>query len=193
MTTNARSIGFFPGLVAFKNNSVQKTFVMGGILFLTVHSILSAQRVSLDQVPALRERALVMRCTSRIVEQNTNISWDSEYSKVTLPGRPVAVRLVGSNLVILVQFTPFLRPGGSIVLLAHGQTWINTPEEGISYHTSIQTIPMEFNEEVYFFPLGAIDSGDEARIEIQVIVEPYTENDSERFSDNGRRENITPP
>ena len=153
-----------------------KTLLLGGMLFIAVQSAVLAQRVSIEEVPELWERAIVMHCISRIVENNENVVWDSTYSRVTLPGRPVAVQLVGANLVIIVQFTAFVRPFEQYVLLAHVQTWISIPSEGISYHTSLQTIPVELNEIVLFLPLGPTEDSDEARIEIQVVLESYTGN-----------------
>jgi hypothetical protein len=34
---------------------------------------------------------------------------------------------------------------------------------------------MEFGEQIYFFPLGKVGSANEARIEIQLELRPYTE------------------
>lgn len=149
---------------------------LGGILFLAVQAVIFAQEPSLEELPGLRERAVVMRIVSRIVEQNQQVVWYSENSKVTIPGRPVGLKLVSSNLVVAVQFTPFLRPEGRHMLVAQGQIWINIPNEGISYRTTIQTIPLNFSEQIYFFPLGsdATETQDEARIEIQLMLEPYT-------------------
>ncbi|MDR0497395.1 MAG: hypothetical protein LBH42_07260 [Treponema sp.] len=144
-----------------------------GILFFMVGTTLSAQESSLEQVPGLRERAVVMRIISRIVEQNQEVVWDEENTQLTIPGRPVGIKLVGSDLVVAVQFTPFLRPDGRHLLVAQGQIWINIPNQGISYHTTMQTIPLEFREQVYFFPLGSMRAPDEARIEIQLALEPY--------------------
>ena len=156
-----------------------------GILFIAVNSVLGAQGFSLEEVPGFRERALSIRCVSRIVEANQQVVWNSENTKVTIPGRPVGIKLVGSNLVVEVLFTPFLRRNGRHVLVAQGQTWINIPNEGISYHTTMQTIPLEFGEQIYFFPLGSVDDKDEARIEIQLVVEPYMGSGS---SVHGQRE-----
>jgi hypothetical protein len=110
---------------------------------------------------------------SRIVEQNEEVVWNSETSRVTIPGRPVGLRLVGSNLAAAVQFTPFLRPNGKHLLVTLGQIWINVPDEGISFHTTMQTIPLEFSEQVYFFPLGSMMDHDTPIIEIQLVLEPY--------------------
>ena len=168
-------------------------------LFFTGGVMLPAQQTPLEELPGLRERAVVMHIVSRIVEDDHQVIWDSENTKITLPGRPVGIKLLGSDLVVAVQFTPFLRPGGQHVLVAQGQIWINIPNQGMSYHTTMQTIPLEFSEQVYFFPLGSIISEDEAHIEIQLVLEPYSENwmgrsQRERERDRDReRERVLPP
>ena len=177
--------------------------LLSGLFFITSLTALNAQETSLDEVPGLRERAVVMNIISRIIEQNQQVVWNSENTRVTIPGRPVGIKLVGANLVVAVMFTPFLRPNGRHTLVAQGQIWINVPDEGISYHTTIQTIPLEFGEEIYFFPLGSMDTKDEAQIEIQLVLEPYSPNSehhqnrgthsSRRQSDDpGRTENEIP-
>jgi hypothetical protein len=59
--------------------------------------------------------------------------------------------------------------------VAQGQIWITIPNEGISYYTTMQTIPLEFGEEISFFPLGSVDGQDGARIEVKLVLYPYTE------------------
>jgi hypothetical protein len=148
---------------------------LGGILFLTVHTVVSAQDYSPDDIPpGLRNRAIIMDIVARIVERDQNVVWNSENTKVTIPGRPVGLTLVGANIIIAVQFTPFFRPGGNNFLVAMGQVWINVPNEGLSYYTTVQTIPMEFEELIYFFPLGSDDSEEDAHIEIELVLYPYT-------------------
>jgi hypothetical protein len=150
------------------------------------------------ELPGIRERAMVMHIVSRIVEENQNVVWDSENMRVTIPGRPVGLKLLGEDLVVAVQFTPFLRPNGQLTLVAQGQIWKNVPNEGISYHTTMQTIPLEFREQVYFFPLGSVREQHEAHIEIQLVLEPYTREGSPREGgppENTRRNrgNASPP
>ena len=151
-----------------------KAALLGGVLFLVVTTLLAAQETSLEQLPGLRERALIMRVVSRVVERNQQVVWDSENTNVTMPGRPVGVNLVGTDLVVVVQFTPFLGPDGNHTLVAQSQIWVNVPGEGMSFQTTMQTIPWGFGELVYFFPLGPTRSDDEAHIEIQLLLEPYT-------------------
>ena len=157
-----------------------KSILFGGILLLAINTVLAAQEASLEQLPGLRERAVVMHVVSRVVEQNQQVVWNSENTSVTMPGRPVGLKLVGNDLVVAVQFIPYLRPGGQHTLVAQGQIWINVPGEGISFQTTMQTIPLEFGELVYFFPLGSMRSQDEAHIEIQLILEPFAEDSALR-------------
>jgi len=163
MTANAFSAWLLRSKIAF----------LKGFLFLAVGTTIGAQETLLDELPVLRERAVVMRIVSRVVEQNQQVVWNSENSRVTLPGRPVGLKLVGTNVVVAVQFTPVLRPQGQHMLVAQGQIWTNVPGEGMRYHTTIQTIPLTFNEQIFFFPLGS-QAIDDASIEIQVVVEPYS-------------------
>ena len=151
-------------------------FLISSILLLNASVFLGAQEVSLEEFPGLRERAVVLNIVSRIVEQDQEDVWNPENSFVTLPGRPVGFQLVGSNLIIAVQFVPYLRPGGRHFLVAQGQIWISVPNESISYHTTMQTIPLEFRETVYFIvPLASEATGDESYLEIQLTLEPYTD------------------
>ena len=148
-------------------------FLYTGILFLIAGADLSAQ--SLEDLPGIRERAVIMRIVSRLVEENQQVSWDSETNAITISGRPVGLRLEGSNLIMAIQFTPFLRPGGQHTLVAQGQIWINTPDGGINYSSTMQTIPLQFMEQVFFFPLGPMRTDNEPLIEIQLVLEPYSE------------------
>ena len=170
-------------------HAFSKIALFGGIIFFTAWTSIAAQETTLEELPGLRERAVLMRMVSRIVEQNEQIVWDSENTKVTIPGRPVGLKLVGSNLVVAVQFTPFLRQNGQHVLVAQGQIWVKVTDEGIRYYSTMQTIPLQFSEQVYFFPLGSMETQDEAQIEIQLVMEPYS---GRRHSANTPREEEEP-
>ena len=154
---------------------------------LTFQANIFAQEYSFDEIPpGLRDRAIIMEIAARIIKQDQEVVWNSENTKTTLPGRPVGLRLVGDNIIIAIQFTPFLRPRGNNFLVAQGQVWIQVPDEGISFFTCMETIPLEFNELIYFFPLGSADSVEseiEPQIEIQIVLHPYSNENQSR----GRR------
>ncbi|MDR0464233.1 MAG: hypothetical protein LBG94_03845 [Treponema sp.] len=117
----------------------------------------------------LRRRALVIDIDARVLTDENVIIWNQVERKIAIPGSPVGIRMVGSNVVVGVQFTPFIRAQGN-VLVAQVQIWIDTGN-GVSYNTSIQTIPIDFNEPIYFFPLGASNSS----IEMLLTVNPYSD------------------
>jgi hypothetical protein len=161
--------------------SRNRLIFLRSLLFFAAGAALSAQEVpSLEELlPGLKERAIIMDIVARIVEQDQEVVWNTENSRVTIPGRPVGLKLVGANIVVAVQFTPYFRRNGNNILVAQGQIWLDVPNQGISYHTTMQTIPLEFGEQIYFFPLGQTKSRDEmSRIEIQLVLHPYTEQGS---------------
>jgi len=125
--------------------------------------------------PRFRGRALVLEINARVVERDETVIWNESHKKTTLPGRPVEIKLVGSNLVVMAQFTPYVRRGVQKFLVAQGQIWMEVPGQGIRYHTTMQTIPLEFGEPIYFFPLGPQGSEDTARIEVMLTLYPYEE------------------
>jgi hypothetical protein len=128
----------------------------------------------------LRKRAVVMDIDARVLGEEKAVVWNETHHKTAIPGSPVGIKLVGSNVVVLVQFTPFIRKDGS-VLVAQGQIWYNEPGKGISYYTSIQTIPLEFGEPIYFFPLGKSNQADYS-IEIIIKVSRNTAANAEEAS-----------
>ncbi|MDR2729720.1 MAG: hypothetical protein LBB81_02345 [Treponema sp.] len=129
---------------------------------------------AITMMPGMRGHTLILNVDARVLD-NKLVVWHETNSRVTIPGNSVGIRMVGDNLVILMQFTPFILRNGQKTLVAQGQIWIDIPNEGINYYTSIQTIPIEFNEPVYFFPLGSAKPTD-ASIEIMLTVNPYQGN-----------------
>jgi hypothetical protein len=125
--------------------------------------------------PRFRERALVMEINAQIVEQNETVIWNESHRTITIPGRPVGIKLVGSNLVVAIQFTPYIHRGVQKFLVAQGQIWMDIPNQGMRYHTSMQTIPLEFDEPIYFFPLGPQRDEGTACIEVMLTLHPYEE------------------
>lgn len=132
--------------------------------------------------PRFKGRAVVLDIDARIVAQDEVVIWNEVHRKATVPGRPVDIKLVGANIVVAVQFTPYIRHRGlQKFLVAQGQIWMDVPDQGIRYHTSMQTIPLEFGEPIYFFPLGSLDEEDTDRIEVMLTLHPYehTKNEHE--------------
>jgi hypothetical protein len=175
--------------------------LVGSLLVLAAGASLPAQDRSLaDMLPGLREQAVVLDIVARVVERDREEVWNSSNSKVTIPGRPVGIKLVGANVVVAVQFIPYLRRSGPNFLVAQGQIWVEVPGQGIHYQTTIQTIPLEFGEPIFFFPLGSVssrreggeDSGENPYIEIQLELHPYQAEGLPASPEEGPREAAEP-
>jgi hypothetical protein len=163
---------------------LHRVTIVGGLLLFAAQSASFAQDLSLEELfPGLQDRAVVLDIVARVVEQNQEVVWNSVESKVTIPGRPVMVKLLGANVVVAVQFTPYRRRNGDTVLVAQGQIWVDIPNEGLHYVTTMETIPLEYGEPIYFFPLGAA-SPNEARIELQVEMRPYIREPAPQVTDS---------
>jgi hypothetical protein len=149
------------------------------VLLLCVRNYAGAEGAAERDLPTpvismMRERAVVLRMVTRVLEKDDSEAWFSDSSKVTIPGRPVGIKIVGENVALSVQFTPYPGRNGKGVLVAQGQIWVET-SGGLQYRTMMQTVPLEYGEQVFFFPLGAGGPEDEARIEIQIDMRRYAE------------------
>ncbi|MDR2376338.1 MAG: hypothetical protein LBD96_07870 [Treponema sp.] len=161
---------------------------LSSIVFITTLGAGFGQEPSLeDLLPGLRERAVVLEITSRVVDWNQQIVWNSVKSKVMFPGRPVRINMVGTNVAMTLQFTLFFRLGNpGSVLVAQGQIWVEVPDKGIWYQPTLQTIPIEVGESIFFFPLGSPNSPEETWIELQLAIWPYEEYDRMSEPQRGR-------
>jgi hypothetical protein len=158
-----------------------KFFLTFGVLYLFGAGILvyaQPQNSAISgEIPprGIRGRTVAMDINARVLNESQAVTWEQIERKVTTPGTPVAVRLVGSNVVVVVQFTPFIRRNSGNVLVAQSQIWISDPQRnGVSYYTYIQTIPMVYGEAIHFFPLGQSQQLN-ASIEIMLVVNPSDE------------------
>lgn len=131
-----------------------------------------------EALPGFIDQMVVLDINARVLEQSKTEIWHESHKRATIPGRPVGIKLVGANVVVAAQFIPYLRRSGQNVLVAQGQIWVEIPEHGIRYQTTMQTIPIEFDEPIYFFPLGSSDREGEASIEIMLTMRPYRDHDA---------------
>jgi hypothetical protein len=128
-----------------------------------------------------QKNAVIFHITARIMDKDGDEIWTEEYVKITIPGKPVRLKLLGGNIAVIVQFTPLFRHDGQNVLIAHGQVWLEDEKQCVHYETTIQTIPLKFGEDIYYFPLGnRTDSNKDNFIEICIKASPYSESKKEK-------------
>ncbi|OHD70790.1 MAG: hypothetical protein A2V99_00055, partial [Spirochaetes bacterium RBG_16_67_19] len=130
------------------------------ILMLAVAGLQArAQDTELDRIfqdqnlQNLIDRALQLNITAKVLPPGATPVWNSAGSQVTLPGRSVALRLVGEKLHIDVVFTPYQDANGELLLVAQGQVWMAGAQE-TRYFTTFKSVPVNAGEKVLFFPLG---------------------------------------
>lgn len=126
-------------------------------------------------LPGMQDKALSVKGEARVLSPADEEIWKTEFDKLTIPGRPVAFKLVGKNLAMLIYFTPYLRRNKQWVLVAQGQIWLESIEKKLAYETTLQTLPVKLGEPVLYFPLGADRTGSDDSIEIRLELTPYTE------------------
>jgi hypothetical protein len=152
------------------------------VLLLAVAALRAgAQNFELDRIfqdqdlESLIDQALQLNITAKVLPPGETPVWNSAGSKVTLPGRSVAVRLVGDKLHIDVVFTPYQDANGELLLVAQGQIWMAGAQE-TRYFTTFKSVPVDAGEKVLFFPLGLsskVAQGDTFTLQIEVEIYPY--------------------
>lgn len=153
---------------------MRRSLLTGALLFCVVLSSRAQEAVEEAPIPdALRERALTVLIAARILDGSQVTIWEASANKNTIPGRAVSIKMVGTNLIILASFTPYLASDSDEhMLVAQGEIWAVAENGNVRYHSSVQTIPMKLGEVVYFFPLGnnpAQTGGDRIEVTIEVI------------------------
>jgi hypothetical protein len=156
------------GFHAFLCASAFSSFICIGAMY--------AQAPADEGFDVLKYRGMTISIVARVTDKDQpELSWKSETSKLTIPGRPVGMKLVGANIIVLVQLTPYLTESNAVVLVAQGQVWISGKGTSLDYRTSLKTIPAAFGEKLFFFPLGFSQNDSDARIEMEIVVDPYKE------------------
>jgi hypothetical protein len=143
-----------------------------------------AQEAEPDPKEALRDllsKALSITISARMLPPDAQAetpAWNAESTRLTIPGRPIRVRLEGENVRIFLDCTPYLQDSGEVLLLAQGQVWLTeAPEKEARFYSSFYSIPVSFGEKVLYFPLGlggaSSPPNDHFNIELEIKIVPY--------------------
>ena len=128
------------------------------VLILLVMAIFrgNAQEIELEEAlrPILDE-ALQLNIIARVLPLGTEQEWNMRSSKLTIPGRSIAVKLLGENIRIFVVLTPYWQENGKLLLVAQGEVLLSEMAESeVKYLSAVKSIPISLGEKVLFFPLG---------------------------------------
>jgi hypothetical protein len=129
--------------------------------------------------PGFKNRALSFNIIARVFEKTDGGEWaevwQADSDKNTISGQPVSIKLAGTNIIVIVQITPYLRGSGQNMLVAQGQIWLEDEMHNVHYQTTISSIPVDFGEEIFYFPLGERNENSVNFIEICITMNPYTD------------------
>jgi hypothetical protein len=155
------------------------------VLLILVSGSVWAQ--SEDPIDLLLNGAFRVHINARITDSGQDEAlWTMEVTRVTISGRAVSLRMEGSNITVIAEFTPFHDQNGNLLLIAEGQTWVRTGESqrDVQYRTTFTTLPIALGEPIVFLPLGQesltqgtvpvdTDRFGRLNIELEVNVVPY--------------------
>ena len=133
-----------------------------------------AQTQTPDVPEALKGKALTVSINAYVLQDGSTVAWQQQGLRYTVPGTPVAFRLVGSNVVIAIQVTPYENEKGGAILVTQGQIWVKGENGELSYRTTLESVLVRFGEKVLFFPLGRSPDG-RAPICVELSVDHYNE------------------
>ncbi len=126
-------------------------FAQNGDLAQALYDLVENGRLD----PSLLDRTLQLDIVVTVLQSDERPAWNIKSSKVTIPGRSIAIKLLGENLRVEVVFTPYQRESGVWDLVAQGQVWYSeAPQKTTRYLTTLESIPVSLGEKVLFFPLG---------------------------------------
>jgi len=149
-------------------------------IFAVLGSSLFSEDANLEEaVKSLLDNALRINIEARILPNNAKPVWNTKSTELTIPGRSVAVKLIGDNLRVYAIFTPYRMQNGNILLVAQGQVWLTeAPDKEVKYLSTFKSIPITLGEKVLFFPLGIstkLPSRKFFNVELEIQIVPYKE------------------
>ncbi len=130
-----------------------------------------------DILKYLSGKVMSVQIKLRLLDKDKEITWDAESTHITVVGRAINIRLVGPSIVIDSYITPFGDIEENLVLVANGEIWFASEDEGTRYETFIKSLPVKPGESIIFFPLGvAVDSDTNIyTIQLEINLLPYEE------------------
>ncbi len=139
-------------------------------------------------IESLLDQALVIKINTRLLSSDSKVSWNFSVARVTIPGRPLVLKLQGGNLQVKMGITAYRddTTTNTVVLVTQGEVWITeTPGKQAKYLASLKSIEVNLGEKIRLYPLGVSSTTSEKyniELEIQVIL--YKDELKQKGSEN---------
>jgi len=88
------------------------------------------------------------------LENSSNKPWEEGIERVLSEGVPIRFKLEKENLVISFRVIPYFQQHRSLMILQVDARRKNERGEFVAIMSTIQTIPMELDVPVLFYPFG---------------------------------------
>lgn len=101
--------------------------------------------------------------------KSADVNWGEPLAKSLPFAAPLEVRLVGKNVVALIQIVPIALHAEIVDLIVQGQVWVKMPDDSLSYKTTLQSLSLTLGSRLFFYPLGVdAKTGTPIAVEIRV-------------------------
>ena len=103
-------------------------------------------------------------------EGSKDIPWGETLVRNVPFAAPLDLRLVGQNVVALMQIVSIETGGPAVELIVLGQVWVKMPDNSLSFKSTIQTLNVPLGSRFFFYPLG-VDPKTGAPIAVEIKVD----------------------
>ena len=110
------------------------------------------------------------KTSSPATEGTKEVSWGETLARTVPFAAPLDIRLVGKNVVALIQILPIEMRATLVNLIVQGQVWVKMPDNSLSFNTSVQSMSLPLGSRLYYYPLG-VDAKMGAPIAVEIRVD----------------------
>ncbi len=130
----------------------------------------ASDRAAASNSTAAADGAAGARAAASAREGSPGISWSETLARSLPFSAPLDVRLVGKNVVALVQIVPIALRAAIIDLMVQGMVWVKMPDDSLSFKTTVQSLSLPLGARLFYYPLG-LDTRDGAPIVVEIRVD----------------------
>jgi len=160
---------------------MKKTLFWGFFFTVLLQTGAFPQNQNTPHLEKLLKEALVIKIQARLYHDVQNLMWQSEVEKLTIPGRQVTIKMQNKQARLSVHFTPYRNLEEGMILVAQSEIWLlesapGDQSENLQHFTSMKSIPVDYDEFVYFYPLGKLENlenPDQIHVEMSLCISPY--------------------
>ncbi len=154
---------------------IRKSTVLLCLILLAAMPLFSDE-TNEETLARILKDAVTISVHSQIVMHEEENGWESELTKVTIPGRTVTLLFETETEKLSIELTPFKVDESTYMLTAVSNFW-HESGEGAQFRSSFKSIKLEKDELILFYPLGLKTQeallGGSLHMELGIKIIPY--------------------